>query len=374
MKHPRLGLIGCGVITQRILGGLRAILEDEGAQITAACDLDPEKTEAVAEALDKELLQTSSMDVLLEANDVDAVLIATPIALHLDQVSRALQAGKHVYTHKTLADTSEKCLELGDLARERRLKLAASPGQVLLPAYARARELIEGGALGVTVGIDISAEAAAHRFEEERADEDPGPGQAFSWEWYHQVERGGGPLQDMLVYPLAFLTEVLGEATSAAIIGRLLEPEIRWKGRVISASALDAYAGVLRFGNLPVTVRSSFSSNAARLPWGFVLIRGTEACLEIEKMNDREYRLYLRPNHGEASTEMLNAWDTKTAARYGDRECHVLTDIREFVRAIQEDRPIAGATASNAARVADAIVMMKTSAAAAGAWTYQEEV
>ncbi|MEL6188029.1 MAG: Gfo/Idh/MocA family oxidoreductase, partial [Myxococcota bacterium] len=117
MKHPRLGLIGCGVITQRILGGLRAILEDEGAQITAACDLDPEKTEAVAEALDKELLQTSSMDVLLEANDVDAVLIATPIALHLDQVSRALQAGKHVYTHKTLADTSEKCLELGDLAR-----------------------------------------------------------------------------------------------------------------------------------------------------------------------------------------------------------------------------------------------------------------
>ncbi|MEO1338892.1 MAG: Gfo/Idh/MocA family oxidoreductase, partial [Myxococcota bacterium] len=254
------------------------------------------------------------------------------------------------------------------LARSKGLRLAASPGQVLLPAYRRATEIIRSGELGDLVSIDASAEASAHRYEEERADENPPPDRPFSWQWYHSAAKGGGPLDDMFVYPLAFLTALFGSATSAAVKHRLVVPHIEWKGRQVAADAPDAFCGLLMFQEIPTTFRSSFSSNTRRVPWGFISIRGTDAALEIEKCNDLEYRLHLRTNEGASHTESHDVFSSDEVHLYGKKECHVLTDLMEFFSAVKDQRDVRGATATNAAQVAQTLSLMKASARADGAW------
>ena len=372
MKQPtKIGLLGCGVITQRILPGLLRICEDTGAQLTAICDVAASNLDAIQKiAGARDISRHSDLEDMLAQASMDAVLIATPIALHPAHVSAVLKSGRHVYTHKTLASGAERCRALAAEAEKGGLHLAASPGQVLLPAYARAREILQSGALGPLVSADACTEAAPHRYEDERADEDPAPGQPFSWEWYHSEARGGGPLDDMLVYPLAFLTEVLPAPTAAAVRSRLVVPNIRWRDRVVTADADDVYAGLVMFGEIPVTVRASFSANGGLVPWGLITLRGTQACLEIEKTNDFEYRLHITRNGEKPAQEAHAAWSAEESDKYGVKECHVLRDIREFLLAIRDGRDVTGATATNAARVADVLAMIKASARQLGEWAY----
>ena len=371
---PKIGLLGCGVITQRILAGLLDVLEEVGGDLVAACDLDTSNLSAIEKAAEGRPINCfTSIKSMLRGSQLDAVLIATPIAWHPEHVLQVLEAGCHAYTHKTLAPTSMECEALASKANELSLRLAASPGQILLPAYDRARKIVASGELGQLVSIDAATEAAPHRYERERANEMPPSEVPFSWEWYHQAEKNGGPLDDMLVYPVAFLTELLGVPQAAAVRGRLVTSVIEWRGRRITADTPDAYAGLVMFGDVPATLRASFSSNSARVPWGMTSLRGTDACLEIEKRNDLEYVLYVTPNEGEARVERHPVWDAETAARRGADECHVLTDIREFLLAVQSDRAVDGATPINAARVADTLSLIKTSAQHDGRWMVRGE-
>jgi|GEM_PF-3139051 len=362
-QQIRIGILGCGVITQRTLPGLIATLANYDAQIVSLCDISQENISAVLNKLNNTGVNCfTSLQSMLADQGINTLMIATPISMHYDNVKAGLDAGCHVYTHKTLAPTAEQCEQLADLAKQRQCRLAASPGQVLLPAYQRAKALIQSGELGTVISVDAAAEAAPHRYESERAHENPESGQPFSWEWYHRNDRCGGPLDDMFVYPLAFLTEVFGQVCSAYIHAGLHTQEIHWKGRTIKADAPDLYSGVIRFKNAVATMRSSFSSNSSRVPWGFISIRGTQASLEIEKQNDLEYQLYITPNEGEARVEKLDVFNSLKSQTYGSAECHVLTDMNEFMAAITEDRDVLGATADNAARVAHGISLIKQSA------------
>lgn len=365
----KVALLGCGIITQRTLGGLTALLKERNGQISALCDPVESNRRIVAQACsDWNLQEYTSNERLLAESDCDIVIVATPIGFHFHHVYQALRAGRHVYCHKTLADSADACNSLADLAASMGLKLAASPGQILLPAYARAKDIVQSGHLGKIVSIDVGTEAAPHRFEPERVNERPGAGRPFSWEWYHKEALGGGPLNDMFVYPLAFLTELLGHVKSAAAKARLVAPIIEWRGRAIEADAMDSYCGMLEFGNLVATFRASFSSNGRKVPWGTICIRGTKSCLEIEKRSDLSYQVFVSPNSHPPAVEHHEVFEAGDAARLGVVECHVLTDISEFLSACFEDRPVRGATVENAARVAHGLSLIRRSAELGGAW------
>ena len=366
----KVALVGCGVITQRTLSGLSAILKASRGFISALCDPVESNRRKVAHACGaNKVAEYSDLDRLLYESDCDAVFIATPIGMHFEHVRKALNAGRHVYCHKTLATSAEACEELASLAEANGLTLAASPGQILLPAYARAQDLIVAKELGELVSIDAGTEAAPHRYEAERAGEDASTGLPFSWEWYHKWALGGGPLDDMFVYPLAFLTEVLGDVTRAAARGRIVCPRIEWHGRIVEADVPDSFAGLLEFGKVIATFRASFSANGRKVPWGTICIRGTKACLEIEKHDDASYRLYLTSNEGTERIEYHGAQLSGVDGGIGTTECHVLTDMAEFLSACCDNRPVRGATAENAARVAHGLSLVRQSADKGGAWT-----
>lgn len=88
--------------------------------IAALCDTD---SAALAEAgrafaLPDRALFTDYDDLL--AADVDVVVVGTPMPFHAEQAIRALDAGKHVLSEVTAANTLEECARLVDAARRAR--------------------------------------------------------------------------------------------------------------------------------------------------------------------------------------------------------------------------------------------------------------
>ncbi len=91
---------------------------------------------------------TGDFDELLAADDVEAVVVATPVPTHYPLAKAALEAGKHVFVEKPPAMRGDEMEELVSLAEERGLVLM--PGHLLLyhPAVQKLKDLVEDGELG----------------------------------------------------------------------------------------------------------------------------------------------------------------------------------------------------------------------------------
>ena len=86
---------------------------------------------------------------LLEDKEVDAVVINTPDHWHTLMVAMALEAGKHVYVEKPLANTVSECLYLEKAANQyNKLKVQVGQQQRSAPHWADAMAYLHGGALG----------------------------------------------------------------------------------------------------------------------------------------------------------------------------------------------------------------------------------
>ena len=124
----RLGFIGLGDRGRQLLG---AALASENARVTALCDLDPAKLKrslriaGAREDAGGGPQGFTNYRALLDSRDVDAVVISTPVHLHLPQTLAALAAGRHVYCEKPLGLDVGECRQLRDACRE-----AESRGQL----------------------------------------------------------------------------------------------------------------------------------------------------------------------------------------------------------------------------------------------------
>ena len=91
---------------------------------------------------------TTRFDELLADDEVEAVVVATPVPTHAELARQALAAGKHVFVEKPMALAAEEAEELVALAEERGLVLM--PGHLLLyhPGVVKLKELVDSGELG----------------------------------------------------------------------------------------------------------------------------------------------------------------------------------------------------------------------------------
>jgi predicted dehydrogenase len=117
------------------------------AELTWLCDLDHEHLEPLA-ARYPDARATTSFDDLLADDDLDAVVIATPVPTHYALAKQALEAGKHVFVEKPPAMRAVEMDELVALAVDKDRVLM--PGHLLLyhPGVLKVKELIDSGELG----------------------------------------------------------------------------------------------------------------------------------------------------------------------------------------------------------------------------------
>jgi predicted dehydrogenase len=103
-KPVRLGVIGAGSRGQE---DLRQFLHVPGVSVEAICDIYPPRYEQVNRLAGKEVPHTADYKQLLSRNDIDAVLIASPVGLHAEHMIAAAKAGKAIYGEKALGFTVE---------------------------------------------------------------------------------------------------------------------------------------------------------------------------------------------------------------------------------------------------------------------------
>ncbi len=102
----RMGFIGVG---GRGSTHLRNVLDTDGFEVTWVCDIDPTALDRAANTVagkaGKKPSSTEHHERVLEAKDVDAVLIATPCDVHARLYLDTIKAGKDLYAEKPLCIT-----------------------------------------------------------------------------------------------------------------------------------------------------------------------------------------------------------------------------------------------------------------------------
>jgi predicted dehydrogenase len=124
------------------------VLQDHGeAAVTWVCDIDEHRL-LHASARCPGARRTLDFHEAIADSTLDAVVIATPAFTHGPLVAAALEAGKHVFVEKPLADSSAEATELARRAAERNLALGCGHTFVHSPAVKIVKDLLDDGVLG----------------------------------------------------------------------------------------------------------------------------------------------------------------------------------------------------------------------------------
>jgi UDP-2-acetamido-3-amino-2,3-dideoxy-glucuronate N-acetyltransferase len=142
MTERNIAVVGCGYWGKHLVRNFAQL----GA-LACTCDAHEETLQAQKVLYPHIRLLTGFQDVL--ANDqVRAVVIATPAALHYNQVKEAILRGKDVFVEKPLALHYDQGRELVDLANQRGVILMVGHILEYHPAVVLLKELVHRGELG----------------------------------------------------------------------------------------------------------------------------------------------------------------------------------------------------------------------------------
>jgi predicted dehydrogenase len=212
----RVGLIGCGAISNAYFNGLKAF--SQLAQITACSDLDVGG--ARGKASEHGVGKAYSVKELLDDPEVDLVLNLTVPKAHAEVNLLALKAGKHAYCEKPFSLTYKEGLGVLKEAQKRKLRVGCAPDTVLGGGIQTCRGLIDAGVIGRPVAATANMLCHGH--------ESWHPSPAF----YYQA--GGGPLFDMGPYYLTSLVTLLGPVKSVSALAK-----ITFRERLITSRPLN---------------------------------------------------------------------------------------------------------------------------------------
>jgi predicted dehydrogenase len=144
VDRVRIGVVGLGYWGPNIARNVEALPD---AELAWCCDDRPEVRERLA-AVHRRARFTGDVDELLGDDELDAVVVATPVPTHADLAVRVLEAGKHCFVEKPLAQSVADA--------ERCVAAAASAGRILMvghlleyhPGVRKLKEIADSGELG----------------------------------------------------------------------------------------------------------------------------------------------------------------------------------------------------------------------------------
>lgn len=345
----RTGLIGCGSLS--LIGILPQLaVEDARARVelVAVADVDAQRAKETASRFGIPDWYDDARQ-LIARDDIELVLVITPIEFHYPLTMEALRAGKHVYVQKTMAATYAEARDMVETARERGLTLVAAPGQMLAPAMTAMQALVRSGAIG-DVYWAWGSTGGWHHNEPTRRGE--GALGAVDPSWYYRP--AGGPLRDVTVYMLHSLTGILGPAKRVTAMSGVRTPVEHWRGREIPVEVDDNSLLLLDFGEATFAVAGGHASRTgALMQWGAMGLYGTAGAietLEIEPLSGHPTRLSITARDGApeesglrraadgtfVTTDWLPAVTPEHAAI---PEPHVYADIIHAVDCIERGTP-----------------------------------
>ncbi len=252
-------LIGIGDIARKRV--LPAIEAEPRSRLHAVLTRDVRKAEAYAGAV-----AFTDLREALRDDRIDAVYVASPVALHAEQTIASLRASKPVLCEKPVAMNFAQAETMAAAARETGRLLGVAYFRRLYPKLVHAKELIAQGSIGKPTLV----EAHCHGWleSEERG-----------WLRYPALA-GGGPLYDVGSHRIDACNFLLGKPVRATGMMSNALHDLKVED---SATVLMEYAG-----GVHAVVDARWNS---RLPRDEFRIVGVEGEIDLTPLNGPALRL-----------------------------------------------------------------------------------
>ena len=126
---------------------LRNVSGSKRCRVKTVVDVSAERRDFVRRLYPR-METTDNIEAVLQDPEVDAVVIATPVATHFDLAIEMLKAGKHILVEKPLATTVREVEEIGALAKKNRRVAMVGHTFLFSPPVRYVKKVIDSGALG----------------------------------------------------------------------------------------------------------------------------------------------------------------------------------------------------------------------------------
>jgi predicted dehydrogenase len=140
----KIAVIGYGYWGPNLV---RNFQETKGAEVAFCCDNSTQRLGLVKSKY-PQIETTPNFDEVIKNPEVDAVVIATPVATHYGFARKALEHGKHVLLEKPLTASVAEAESLVELAARKNLRLMVDHTFIYTGAVRKMKEIIDRGDLG----------------------------------------------------------------------------------------------------------------------------------------------------------------------------------------------------------------------------------
>lgn len=140
----RIGVVGYGHWGPNLV---RAFQSVQGARVLRVAEARLDRQQALLEKY-PDIEVVSAGQSLIDAADIDAIVIATPTFTHYDLASAAIEAGKHVLVEKPLTNVASEANALVELAERNNRILMVDHILLYTGAARKMAELAKSGQLG----------------------------------------------------------------------------------------------------------------------------------------------------------------------------------------------------------------------------------
>ena len=126
---------------------LRNLVANKRCNLSTVVDLSKERRDYVR-GLYPAIKVAESVEDVFNNDDIDAVVIATPVATHYDLALRALESGKHIFVEKPMATSVAEVERIGTISLK--IRKVAMVGHTFLfnNAVRYVKKMIDSGELG----------------------------------------------------------------------------------------------------------------------------------------------------------------------------------------------------------------------------------
>lgn len=207
-----LAIIGVGSRGQQLM---RTFLRVPGVRFAGLCDVYEPRFAAGREITKENTPIYHDHRELLNARDVDAVIVSTPLSLHADHVTAALESGRPVYGEKSLALTVDGCNRIVDAVKRTGKHFQVGLQYHYAPWYREVLQRIQTGKIGRVTQVY----AYWHRNNSWRR---PVPNASdkklerlINWRLYK--EYSGGLIAELGSHHIGFTNEIFGSSPESVV-------------------------------------------------------------------------------------------------------------------------------------------------------------
>jgi predicted dehydrogenase len=257
MSKMRVGVIGCGWVSNGHIESWRKTKAD----IVSVCDVNEKAARMMAEKWKIEKSYTDFVE-LLEKSNLDVVDICTPPSTHKSFMVSAMEHGVNPICEKPMTMTVKEAQEIVDAKNKTGLVAGVVHNWLFEPTIRRAVSLVESGALGELINVEV--EALDTKFDSMIANRD---------HWCHKLV--GGRLAEMLPHPIYLVRKFLGPKISLESLHVSKVGDYEWVNS-------DELCATYRVGDAFGRVYASFNSPRDAI---FVNLYGKKAYLKTDIIN-----------------------------------------------------------------------------------------